>query len=178
MHWVTWKPLKGIRRQLWAQWLLGNTAQTGCQYPRMVTKMTCTLCGLKHPGLVQARLLHCPAWRNHFKKEYCAAWGEWRPLAQSWWNEASEYDLNHAARLFTQAHLVSKCSPIGTAPPMGVQSGRILVCGTHCGAIVAGKSTHPRCGCSWIGATAQTTTHTGFPVRNSPTKAGGRAKDK
>ena len=57
VHWVTWRPLKGIRRQLWAQWLWGSIAWTGSDSPGTVTKTACPLCGLKHPGLVQARLI-------------------------------------------------------------------------------------------------------------------------
>ena len=79
--------------------VVGNIAWTGCDYPGTVTKVTCPLCGLKHPGLVQIRLIQCPMWRDHFRREYCAAWGDWEPIAQRWWSQASEEDLNQAARL-------------------------------------------------------------------------------
>ena len=64
---TTWRPLKGIRRRLWAQRLWGNIAWTGCNYLGTVTKVACPLCGLKHPRLLQARLIHleqCHQWRR------------------------------------------------------------------------------------------------------------------
>ena len=99
VHWVAWRSLKGIRHQLWAQWVWGPIAWIGCDYPGTMTKVTCPLCGLKHPGSVQTRLIQCPMWRDHFKREYCAAWGDWEPIAQRWCSQVSEEDLNHAARL-------------------------------------------------------------------------------
>ena len=57
VHWVTWRLFKGIQRQLCAQWLWGNIAWTGSDYLGAVTKVTWPLCGLKHPGSVQARLI-------------------------------------------------------------------------------------------------------------------------
>ena len=107
VHWVTWKPLKGIRRHLWTQWLWGNIAWMGCGYPGERTKVSCTLCGKKHPGPVQARLVQCQVWKEHFRAEFCSAWGDWEQYVQKWWDTAPEEDLDHASKLRIPTTLAS-----------------------------------------------------------------------
>ena len=96
---MTWKPLHGIRRQLWTKWSWGNISWDGCDYPRSLTKSTCAPCDSKHPGLVQFRLIRCRAWSEHFHCEYCAARGKGAQHVQRWGETATEDHLNCAARL-------------------------------------------------------------------------------
>ena len=36
-------------------------------------------------------------WQDHFKREYCAVWGECEPIAQRWWHrrKISAYQIIH-----------------------------------------------------------------------------------
>ena len=85
-------------------YIWGNIVWIGCDYPGTVTKVACPLCGLKHLGSVQARLIQCQMWWDDFRREHCAAWGEWEPVAQRWWSQVSEEVLNHAATELAYAY--------------------------------------------------------------------------
>ena len=98
-HWVSWLPLKGTRRMIWANWLWGNEQWDGCGAPWDHNVVRCPLCNNKHGTIVHKRLVQRLKWALAFRTVWTQSWGPWDKYAEEWYNNAPPEDLHHFACL-------------------------------------------------------------------------------
>ena len=107
-HWVSWLPLRGLRRRVWRPWLWGQMQWTGCEGRFKRGKRTqCTVCREHHGLTLPERLIECGWWKGSFWQVWDDAWDQERDKAVQWRRTATREELLDCAMLRIPATLVS-----------------------------------------------------------------------